>query len=353
MSPQVPYEFTYVPLQHVERIEGYQYPVANGLGGSNIGEHRDSGHGFSPAAFPSPQPTIQERVHADTVADSWPNTNRRTPPAGVHFHAHSPPFYHDLPDLRVHAQGVYRETPGSDGLHSLYTANPYSNRHAFPSAQHPLNGSFSQQSTVTRPGPWTIWWGNLEGWMDEQYVKDACAHMGWKPVQIGMPQAPSQPLADIPPSVQPNNVGYCLLTFSSQQEAAAVLSQISAPHGGNPVVMPNSSRAFEMNWLSAVPPSSLALPPMPSVLTRNAPQHQSEYSIFVGDLAPEASNSDLVAVFRDPSLGLRTDRAPKNIQPFHSCKSAKIMLDAVTGVSKGYGFVRYAAHSDTTFITLY
>ncbi|KAJ7712481.1 hypothetical protein B0H16DRAFT_564951 [Mycena metata] len=76
------------------------------------------------------------------------------------------------------------------------------------------------------------------------------------------------------------------------------------------------------------------------------PQYPKEYSIFVGDLAPETSNSDLVAVFRNPVLGLRNDRAPKFIRPFVSCKSAKIMLDPVTGVSRGYGFVRFTDEGD-------
>ena len=71
------------------------------------------------------------------------------------------------------------------------------------------------------------------------------------------------------------------------------------------------------------------------------PQYPKEYSIFVGDLATEVSNSDLVAMFRNPVLGLRNDREPRFIHPFLSCKSAKIMLDPVTGVSRGYGFVRY------------
>ncbi|KAJ7848374.1 hypothetical protein B0H14DRAFT_899168, partial [Mycena olivaceomarginata] len=71
-----------------------------------------------------------------------------------------------------------------------------------------------------------------------------------------------------------------------------------------------------------------------------------EYSIFVGDLAPETSNSDLVAVFRNPVLGLRNDCAPKFIRPFASCKSAKIMVDPVTGVSRGYGFVRFTDEAD-------
>ncbi|KAJ7922266.1 hypothetical protein B0H13DRAFT_1707790 [Mycena leptocephala] len=75
-------------------------------------------------------------------------------------------------------------------------------------------------------------------------------------------------------------------------------------------------------------------------------QYAKEYSIFVGDLAPETSNSDLVAVFRNPVLGLRNDRAPKFIRPFASCKSAKIMLDPVTGVSRGYGFVRFTDEAD-------
>ncbi|KAJ7743234.1 hypothetical protein DFH07DRAFT_890751, partial [Mycena maculata] len=76
------------------------------------------------------------------------------------------------------------------------------------------------------------------------------------------------------------------------------------------------------------------------------PTYAKEYSIFVGDLAPETSNSDLVAVFRNPVLGLRNDRAPKIIRPFASCKSAKIMLDPVTGVSRGYGFVRFTDEAD-------
>ena len=72
-----------------------------------------------------------------------------------------------------------------------------------------------------------------------------------------------------------------------------------------------------------------------------------EYSIFVGNLAPETSNSDLVAVFRNPVLGFRNvwEANLKFIRPFLSCKSAEIMLDPVTGVSRGYGFVRCVSFS--------
>ncbi|KAG5649635.1 hypothetical protein H0H81_002760, partial [Sphagnurus paluster] len=77
-----------------------------------------------------------------------------------------------------------------------------------------------------------------------------------------------------------------------------------------------------------------------------AQEYTQEYSIYVGDLAPETSSSDLVAVFLRPSLGLRNDREFKYIQPFLSCNSAKVMLDPVTGVSRGYGFVRFTDQAD-------
>lgn len=56
-----------------------------------------------------------------------------------------------------------------------------------------------------------------------------------------------------------------------------------------------------------------------------------EFSIFVGDLGPEVNEFVLVSLFQ---------------ARFPSCKSAKIMTDATTGQSRGYGFVRFADESD-------
>jgi len=56
-----------------------------------------------------------------------------------------------------------------------------------------------------------------------------------------------------------------------------------------------------------------------------------EYSIFVGDLGPEVNEFVLVSLFQSR---------------FPSCKSAKIMTDAMTGQSRGYGFVRFSEESD-------
>ena len=187
----------------------------------------------------------------------------------------------------------------------------------------------------------TLLWGDLEPWMDEEYTKQVCMIMHWDPISIKVPKPTTGP-ANGP---QANNQGYCYLTFSNTAKAAAALSQVV--HSPNPTIMPNSTKPFSLSWAASVPVTPPAPAPAPAYVPPNPyPAHQphqftKEYSIFVGDLAPEVSNSDLVAVFRNPVLGLRNDREPRFIRPFTSCKSAKIMLDPVTGVSRGYGFVRY------------
>lgn len=56
-----------------------------------------------------------------------------------------------------------------------------------------------------------------------------------------------------------------------------------------------------------------------------------EYSIFVGDLGPEVNEYVLVSLFQSR---------------FPSCKSAKIMTDPISGMSRGYGFVRFSDEND-------
>ncbi|KAJ3837830.1 hypothetical protein F5878DRAFT_197265 [Lentinula raphanica] len=228
---------------------------------------------------------------------------------------------------------------GSSNLATLPSSTSPSYHHQRHSGTSPPPNN-NIYSAISRS---TLLWGDLEPWMDEEYAKQVCALMGWDPLSIKIPHtAPDSTTGHLA-----NNPGYCFLTFPSQAHAASVLAGISR----NPsVTMPNSVKPFSMSWANLVPPSTSASPPATAFGTHGAamqPQpYPKEYSIFVGDLAPETSNSDLVAVFRNPVLGLRNDREPKFIRPFLSCKSAKIMLDPVTGVSRGYGFVRFTDEAD-------
>lgn len=224
---------------------------------------------------------------------------------------------------------------------------------SFSSTRGPLSAPHTLRQP-TRAAHSTLWWGELEPWMDEEYAKQVGELMGWEQVTIKIPHAPADPVT----GKQANNPGYCFLTFPSPQHAATVLAQINGNSSGTQPILPNSTKPFVLNWASSpspgsavqsYPPSATVENPPPSAVTATSSgggSGQKEYSIFVGDLAPETSNSDLVAVFRNPVLGLRNDRAPKFIRPFYSCKSAKIMLDPLTGVSRGYGFVRFTDEPD-------
>ncbi|KDQ15351.1 hypothetical protein BOTBODRAFT_173845 [Botryobasidium botryosum FD-172 SS1] len=212
----------------------------------------------------------------------------------------------------------------------------------------------------------TLTMGDLEPWMDEAYGLQVCALMGWEGVSITVPPVPQSESYAVPADpnnpqsrfLQPNNPGFLFLTFPSHALAAQVFSQLTPSSTNPPVTMPNSKRSFNISWpnpttlLSAlsVPTNSngqdgtLSLNNGQQISVRTDRPH--EFSIFVGDLAPETTNSDLVAVFRDPILGLRNDREPRYIRPFLSCKSAKIMMDPATGMSRGYGFVRFSDEAD-------
>ncbi|PPQ95872.1 hypothetical protein CVT26_015564 [Gymnopilus dilepis] len=276
-----------------------------------------------------------------------PNTNR-----------HNSTFSNTSSFLSFNHQSSHRPSPpplpatASTPTAAIYPSSSPSDRDPLAIYRQPQpsaaaqNVSAAANSLAVRS---TLWWGELEPWMDEEYAKQVCGLMGWEPASIKVPH----PAPDPATGQQANNPGYCFLTFPSPAHAASVLAQISkGPNGnGGPLQMPNSSKPFVMNWASAVTSASPLSNAFPASVGSQPPaaaqqQYPKEYSIFVGDLAPETSNSDLVAVFRNPILGLRNDREPKFIKPFLSCKSAKIMLDPVTGVSRGYGFVRFTDEAD-------
>jgi hypothetical protein len=159
--------------------------------------------------------------------------------------------------------------------------------------------------------------------------------MAWSNSLIESGQTPllasqtSQEMDPIPTSHPPHQPNQCwnFLSIASPTHALSVPAHVNL---GDPLPTPGQNHAAFTNN---------PLHPAMHVSASRMWQYDSgkEYSIFVGDLAPEASNSDLVLVFKHPVLGLRNDREPKLIRPFPSCVSAKILQDPFTGVSRGYG----------------
>jgi RNA recognition motif-containing protein len=105
---------------------------------------------------------------------------------------------------------------------------------------------------------------------------------------------------------------------------------------GQPV--PNSQRVFKLNWASGgglvdrrYAKKSQSYPSPHPNCPVFSDDRGPEFSIFVGDLGPEVNEFVLVSLFQSR---------------FPSCKSAKIMTDAMTGQSRGYGFVRFSEEGD-------
>lgn len=71
--------------------------------------------------------------------------------------------------------------------------------------------------------------------------------------------------------------GYCFLTFSSAADASRALSRFNA---APPVLMPRSGKTFKLNWGTGLPGSQ--------------PTWDGEFSVFVGDLAREVGEADLL-----------------------------------------------------------
>ncbi|CAG8529692.1 16904_t:CDS:2 [Funneliformis mosseae] len=161
--------------------------------------------------------------------------------------------------------------------------------------QQPPYGGSAENKT-------TLWMGELEPWMDESYIRQIWYQLG-ENVNVKF----------IRDKFTGANAGYCFVDFVSNAAAVKALNTVN----GTPI--PGTNRLFKLNWASG------------GGLTDRKDDRGPEFSIFVGDLGPEVNEWMLVSVFQ---------------QRYTTCKSAKIMTDPMTGMSRGYGFVRFGEESE-------
>lgn len=107
---------------------------------------------------------------------------------------------------------------------------------------------------------------------------------------------------------------YCFLTYPNAEMAEHAWKMIS---NMPPTLMPGCERTFKLNWATGLPGVQ--------------PTWDREFSVFIRDLDREVTEGELVALFTCS---------------FPSTKSAKIMGDLSTGLSRGYAFIRFGEESD-------
>ncbi|KAG2328366.1 hypothetical protein Bca4012_037538 [Brassica carinata] len=147
----------------------------------------------------------------------------------------------------------------------------------------------------------TLWIGDLLHWMDETYLHTCFSHTN---------EVSSVKVIRNKQTCQ--SEGYGFVEFLSRSAAEEVLQSYSG------VTMPNAEQPFRLNWASF------------STGEKRASENGPDLSIFVGDLAPDVTDTVLLETFG----------------AYQSVKGAKVVIDSNTGRSKGYGFVRFGDESE-------
>ncbi|XP_075495610.1 polyadenylate-binding protein RBP45-like [Primulina tabacum] len=189
------------------------------------------------------------------------------------------PQYHIPPPQQPPASGYYYQQPPQQ---SIYAPVP------------------TPQPLVADDGIRSLWIGDLQYWMDEQYLLSCFGTSG---------EVLSAKVIRNKQTGQPESYGF--IEFVSHASAERSLQV----YNGTP--MPNAEQTFRLNWAS-----------MGAGEKRD---DSPEYTIFVGDLASDVTDYMLIETFR-PS--------------YPSVKGAKVVTDAITGRPKGYGFVRFADETE-------
>ncbi|KAI4316737.1 hypothetical protein L6164_024686 [Bauhinia variegata] len=169
---------------------------------------------------------------------------------------------------------------------------PYHQYQQLPHVSHSQQHQHRESSGENK----TIWVGDLHHWMDENYLHRCFASTG-EISSIKVIRNKQTGLSE----------GYGFVEFYSHATAEKVLQNYAG------ILMPNTEQPFRLNWATFSTGDKRS---------DNVP----DLSIFVGDLAADVTDSMLHETF--------SSRYP-------SVKAAKVVFDANTGRSKGYGFVRF------------
>ncbi|KAG8046680.1 hypothetical protein GUJ93_ZPchr0008g12942 [Zizania palustris] len=139
----------------------------------------------------------------------------------------------------------------------------------------------------------TLWIGDLQYWMDENYISACFA-----------PSGELQSVKLIRDKQTGQLQGYGFIEFTTRAGAERVLQTY------NGAMMPNIELPYRLNWASA----------------GEKRDDSPDYTIFVGDLAADVTDYILQETFR---------------VHYPSVKGAKVVTDKMTMRPKGYGFVKF------------
>ncbi|XP_004499084.1 polyadenylate-binding protein RBP47C'-like [Cicer arietinum] len=223
------------------------------------------------------QPTPPQQPHTVAVPQPW--VPMQYPTAMVMPHHMMPPQHYAPPPYVPYPHHHQYQQP-------LHVPHHHQHHHQ----QHGSNGENK-----------TLWIGDLHNWMDENYLHRCFASTG-EISSIKVIRNKHNGISE----------GYGFVEFFSHATADKVLQNYAG------ILMPNADQHFRLNWATF------------STGDKGS-DNVTDLSIFVGDLAPDVTDSLLHETFATT---------------YPSVKAAKVVYDANTGRSKGYGFVRFGDENE-------
>ena len=133
--------------------------------------------------------------------------------------------------------------------------------------------------------------------------------------------------------------GFGFVTFIGHTEAEAALQTLGAPGSGLRLAWAPPGGVGVPRSASEVGPPASSSTPGGAAAAAGVSGGPAEFSLFVGDVAPDVTDALLVEAFR---------------ARYPAVRSAKVVTDAGSGRSKGFGFVRFgsAAERDEALVSL-
>ncbi|XP_069046984.1 tRNA selenocysteine 1-associated protein 1-like [Lepisosteus oculatus] len=142
----------------------------------------------------------------------------------------------------------------------------------------------------------SLWMGDLDPYMDENFIKQAFSTMGETAYGVKI----------ICHRVTGGSAGYCFVELADEASVDRCVLKLN----GKLVPGSNPPRKFKLNYATY----------------GKRPDTGPEYSVFVGDLTPEIDDFQLYEFF---------------VKKYPSCKGGKVVTDQF-GNSRGYGFVKFS-----------
>ncbi|KAF0908756.1 hypothetical protein E2562_028575 [Oryza meyeriana var. granulata] len=238
-----------------------------------------------------------------------PQGHYQQPPPQPYYQQPPPPYYQAGPPHAPPPQqpppAMWGQPPPQQQMPPPQYAPPPPQQYPPP---HQQQYAPAPQQYAPAPGSdeiRSLWIGDLQYWMDENYLYNAFAPMGQQVTSVKV----------IRNKQSGHSEGYGFIEFQSRAAAEYALANF------NGRMMLNVDQLFKLNWAST------------SAGERRTADDGSDHTIFVGDLAADVTDSMLQEAFK---------------ASYPSVRGAKVVIDKVTGRPKGYGFVRFGDENEQT-----